>query len=181
MCFLCAGSGLHFPNGTGTSEQYPAAFCCPRRLPRYRGGLNERTKLLQEVLLKFLQVSQPDRPVARLIDDATETVNQPYLCLACTFDPTTVGTPGTSARIVCAGTSARTAVPSCHGPWGRACLGNFARRRIDCLHSPHITRHRYWRTEPRGGMQKESRRRDMIWSRVVTAGSTGERKIGMTT
>ena len=65
-----------------------------------------------------LQVSQADRPISRLIGDATEPVIQPDQLLAYPANPATVGKPGDSEWILCAGTSAKTAAPSCRGRRG---------------------------------------------------------------
>ena len=110
MCFSGAGHGLSSPNKPVTPGLWPAAHRHPRRLPSHWGGEKERAKLLHEFLLQVIQVNRSDRPVARLIGATSAPGTQPARCLAHTFDPVTVGTPGASA---CAGTGAKTAAHSC--------------------------------------------------------------------
>ena len=117
-------------------------------LTSHQEGEEGRAKLLQEFPVLILQVSRLDGRVAMLIEAATAPDTQPAQSLSCPPAPDIVRTPGSSARIGCAGASARTARPSCRGRRIRACYGSFLRRSTSHPQTPHIARRRYRRTEP---------------------------------
>ena len=175
MCSPGSGSRLRSLNIPGMSELWTEACHHPGRLLSHQEEEKERAKLLQEFPVQVLQVSRLDRPVARLIGAATAPGTRPSQHLACPLDPATSGTPVTSAQIVLAGASARTAAPSCCGCWGRACQGTSARQSMSRTQTPCISRRRYRRIEQREGAQRGRRvRRATLWrGGGVKAGSTG--------
>ena len=123
MCFPIEGSGLCYLNRPGDPEIWLTDRRHPRRMSSHQGGGKGRVKLLWEVLVHFLHVSQADGDVDRLIGAATAPNIKPAQSLARPAKPVTVKTPGARARTVCASASAKTAAPSCRGRQGRAFIG----------------------------------------------------------
>ena len=133
MCFPGAGSGIHYINGPRITEKWMAAPLHPRRLPSQKGGKNGRAKLLREVPVQFIQISQADGLVARFIGAVTAPGIQPDRHSDRPDEPATVRTSDNSARTACSGASEKTAVPSCSGHQGRACMGTSALRSMHRL------------------------------------------------
>ena len=77
MCSPGAGPGLRFPNGPGTPGLWTTERRHLVRLTSHWEGEKGRAKLLREFPVSILQVRWLDRPVARLIGDATTPGAQP--------------------------------------------------------------------------------------------------------
>ena len=77
VCSTGADSSLFSPNVPGTPELWMAARCHLGRLLIHQEGEKGRSKLRQEFPVKSTQASQLDRPVAKLIGDATVPGTQP--------------------------------------------------------------------------------------------------------
>ena len=135
-------------------EKYPEDRRHPRRLSSYQRGGEGRAELLWEVLVCILQVSLTEGPVRNLISAAFASGTQPVQLLDPPDAPENVETPGTSARVMFAGASAKTAGPSYRERQRRASWGTSAQRCTIRLQIICINGRCKRRVEPRGGVWK---------------------------
>ena len=121
------------------------------------GGEKGIPKTLREVPVYILQVSLLEYPVGRLIGAAAAPINQTNQHLAPPATPLSVGTPGASARVSCAGASTKTVEASCRGRQGRAFIGTSVWWNTLQPQTLYIAGRCKRSTVPRGGGQKRGR------------------------